>query len=109
MSENEPTLFGHALQDEIRAASQSYEKRKRVVVDHFITLCDNKFDLEDLHETLEEVKAGNIAVEPRLGDILVKLKVLTTRGNRNSHPAAEGENFDLLKQIVKSLLAQTPS
>jgi hypothetical protein len=78
--------------------------RERTVVDRFVTLDNKTFDADDMLETLEAIADGDVVVEPRLGDVLVKLRVLETRGNRNSHGAVSGENFELLKtELIRVL------
>lgn len=101
----DPTLFGHALRDEITAAAATFKTVERVVVDQRIKLGGQWFDAKDMFEILREVLIdGDVVVEQRMGDMLVNLKVLTTRGNRNSHAAQEGENFQLLYDILEKAI-----
>ncbi len=100
----QPTLLGYALREELGAVGKTLVTRERTVVDRFVTLDNKMFDADDLLETLEAVKDGDVAVDPRLGDVLVKLRVLETRGNRNSHGAVPGENFELLKTEITHAL-----
>ena len=100
----QPTLLGYALREELSGVGKTLTISERTVIDRFVMLDNKRLDADDLLETLEAIEDGDVVVEPRMGDVLVKLRVLETRGNRNSHGAVSGENFELLKtELARAL------
>lgn len=100
-----PTLFGHALREEILASRATFQVVERVVCHKRLQLDGKWFDAEDLRETLSNVINDDIVIEKTMGDALVRLKIITHRGSQRSMMGASpGENFQLLADLLDELL-----
>jgi penicillin V acylase-like amidase (Ntn superfamily) len=96
----EKDLFSKAAFEDLKYL---VTEKERVIREKFITIDNEDFELDDLHNTLSEIDAwGNVyVVEPHLGKMLVKYGVLTSAGSMN-WPATKGPNFDEFFELVST-------
>lgn len=102
---DQPTLLGR---DDLLAAAATFEVRSRVVLDKFITLGGRRFDAVEVRLLLEHVSDREDVFNRPLCEVLAKLNVLqggTGKPIWLSH-VREGENFDLLRDMLDDLLSR---
>ena len=106
MSDNiTPNLFTSKTFAEFIANPPLVVTTKRVVEDHHITILGEKFELEDLYETLVSVKCDSIEITNReMVKVLKELGVIASNGsNRGGWGARAGENYDAFLTYIKGL------
>lgn len=98
---DQPNLFKQTAYRSAVPGPLTVERRERRVVDRFVTVNAQRFDLDDLYETLRAVSHGGVRITSSCGyEALIEIGVLSSLGGRE-YAAQEGENFTEFLALVK--------
>lgn len=97
MSDSDKTLSGFTAKIDIETAIRNVTKTPRTVFDYEINLDGQKFNAEDILNTLEGAFDGDCYItDQAITQALKKLGVIVRGGsNRGMMSAEKGENYDL--------------
>lgn len=99
---DQPNLFKQTAYRAVVPGPLTVERRERRVVDRSVTVNAQRFDLDDLRDTLKAVRRGGVRVTPSCGyEALIEIGVLSSLGGRE-YAAREGENFAEFLALVET-------